>query len=154
MSPPDFHDHSREPVGLASLAPSTPIEAPPLVVHGDPSRPGPVWASTALPTSSASRPHVSWVRPSELPTLVGRELLGRVTELQSAFARGAWRAPVKVVRAARDQVAARTAPNLDFDPPPRQSLTRDVGGGGDPMDQVDPTDPTLVGPHDEGVQLA
>lgn len=145
---PDLHDHLREPVGPTALAPTPPTAPPPLAVHGDPSRPDPTQTPSALPAMSTPHAQVAWVRPSELSTLVGRELLGRAVELQSAFAKGTWRAPVKVVRAVRDRIATRNTRDPDFNLPRREPVAQSVGDGLDPMD------PILDGPHDEGVQLA
>lgn len=135
-----------EPEVPVAHVPSAPISPAPLAVHGDPSRPD-RQPPSALPASTAHA-KLAWERPSEIPTLVGRELLGRAVELQSAFARGSWRAPARVVRTVRDRIPLRDAPDPDFEVPRRQPIAPVNGDGLDPMD------PILDGPDNEGATLA
>jgi hypothetical protein len=67
--------------------PEQSVEA--LAIHRDPSLPGTL--TTSAP--AASRPSVAWVRPSELPTLVGAPWIRRGIDLQSELTRRARRTP-------------------------------------------------------------
>lgn len=60
-----------------------------LAVHRDPSLPAK--ASAAEP--DRSRPTVAWVRPSELPTLIGAPWVRRGIDLQAELTRRARRTP-------------------------------------------------------------
>lgn len=87
----------------------------PLAVGPDPSlhastSGGAAAAAVGGSAGAGSRSQVAWVRPSDLPTTVGRELMGRASDLQAAFARAVWRAPVTAVRAAHGTLAARRTP--------------------------------------------
>ena len=67
-----------------------------LAVHRDPSIPiGPQAAE-----AKAQR-GVAWVRPSELPTLIGSKWAGRGIDLQSELVRRSRRAPIKAAKAGR-----------------------------------------------------
>ncbi len=68
-----------------------------LAVHSDPSIAAP---STTTDTDRA-RPTVAWVRPSDLPTLIGAPMVGRGIDLQSELVRRSRRAPVKATARAR-----------------------------------------------------
>lgn len=78
----------------STSAPERSFEA--LAVHRDPSLPG--TATTVAP--GPARPSVAWVRPSELPTIVGAPWVRRGIDLQSELTRRARRTP---------QTAATTA---------------------------------------------
>jgi hypothetical protein len=71
-----------------------------LAVHRDPSVPG----ITADQESDRARPTVAWVRPSEVPTLLGASVARRGIDLQAELARRARRGP----GAAVSKVARRT----------------------------------------------
>ena len=61
-----------------------------LAVHRDPSVPAMAGVRQEL---HPSRPNVAWVRPSEMPTLLGSQLVGRGIDLQTEMARRARRTP-------------------------------------------------------------
>lgn len=83
-----------------------PDEAPPqpqsdtstaaLAVHRDPSAP-----STPANKAAKSERGIAWVRPSELPTLIGSSWGRRGIDLQSELVRRSSRAPLKAARAGR-----------------------------------------------------
>ena len=60
-----------------------------LAVHRDPSIPD----TTVTQESDLSQPSVAWVRPSEMPTLLGSKLVRRGIDLHAELARRARRAP-------------------------------------------------------------
>jgi hypothetical protein len=60
-----------------------------LAVHRDPSVP----AAGATQQTDRSQPSVAWVRPSEMPTLLGSKFVRRGIDLQSELTRRARRAP-------------------------------------------------------------
>lgn len=60
-----------------------------LAVHRDPSLPD----TTAKQETDRSRPTVAWVRPSEMPTLIGAAWVRRGIDLQSELTRRARRTP-------------------------------------------------------------
>ncbi len=66
-----------------------------LAVHRDPSVP------PATTTTKAQRPGVAWVRPTELPTLVGSTVARRGIDLQSDLVRRSRRAPLTATEAGR-----------------------------------------------------
>ncbi|HEY6797927.1 MAG TPA: hypothetical protein VI248_24900 [Kineosporiaceae bacterium] len=67
-----------------------------LAVHRDPSIPD------AAPRSEPKAVRgVAWVRPSELPTMVGTKWAGRGIDLQSDLVRRARRVPITAARAGR-----------------------------------------------------
>ena len=73
-----------------------PVEA--LAVHRDPSVP----ETAAKQESEHSRPTVAWVRPSEMPTLIGSTFVRRGIDLQAELTRRARRSPgAAVSKAAR-----------------------------------------------------
>ena len=67
-----------------------------LAMHGDPS----VVVATE-PTGPTAQRGIAWVRPSELPTLVGSTLANRGIDLQSELVRRSRRAPVAAAKAGR-----------------------------------------------------
>lgn len=79
-----------------SHAPAAPSqdEVEALAVHRDPS----VRARSVASEPDRSRPSVSWVRPTELPTLVGGAWVRRGIDLQAELVRRARRAPVNATR--------------------------------------------------------
>ena len=68
-----------------------------LAVHRDPSIPTPAPGAEA----KSPRPGIGWVRPSELPTLIGSPSIRRGIDLQSELVRRSRRAPLKAARAGR-----------------------------------------------------
>lgn len=66
-----------------------------LAVHRDPSVPD------ATTTTKPGSPGVAWVRPSDLPTLVGSTVARRGIDLQSELVRRSRRAPVTAAKAGR-----------------------------------------------------
>ena len=91
-------------------------EPPLLAIHGDPSRPQIEARSTPL-----SKNGVAWVRPSDLPTLIGSRLIGRGLDLKAELVRRA-KLPVGP-RAPK----ARTTKTAIADPEP-PSITHRPGG--------------------------
>lgn len=75
-----------------------------LAVHRDPSLPGA--RTQAVPEQP--RPTVAWVRPSELPTLVGAPWIRRGIDLQAELTRRARRTPRTVATKAGRRIS-RTA---------------------------------------------
>lgn len=67
-----------------------------LAIHRDPSIPAP-----APPEGRSQRPGVAWVRPSELPTLLGSPVVRRGIDLQAELVRRSRHAPIKAARAGR-----------------------------------------------------
>jgi hypothetical protein len=72
-----------------------------LAVHGDPSIPASTPASTAGTVARPPRPGVAWVRPSEMPTLIGSSWARRGIDLQSELVRRSRRAPLTATRVGR-----------------------------------------------------
>ena len=142
MTSPDFLE--REPESPAPAEPPSTRAAPsPLAVHGDPSHPDPGQGfAPAHATGTAQRGQVAWVAPAEMPALVGRKLLGRAVEVQSAFARRNWRAPVRLTRAVVGGLDRSPTLVADTGPTPSPSVTR-----------VMDADDLLGGPDPEEVQL-
>jgi len=81
-----------------------------LAVHQDPSQP----SVTSQAEPDRSRPTVAWVRPSELPTLIGAPWVRRGIDLQSELTRRARRSAGAVASRAARRVSrtaiARTDP--------------------------------------------
>lgn len=80
-----------------------------LAVHRDPSLP----TATSGAEGRSPRPGLTWVRPSELPTLIGSPWVGRGIDLQSDLVRRTRRAPLKAATAGRRisrTAIARTEP--------------------------------------------
>lgn len=76
---------------LPEPAPSAPAEkhVEALAVHRDPSLP----ETMTKQGTDRSRPTVAWVRPSEMPTLLGSSWVRRGIDLQSELTRRARRTP-------------------------------------------------------------
>ena len=142
MSAGDFRDLEPEP--LLAVPPAAPTAPSPLAVHGDPSRPAPdPDVALTQATDRAQRAQVAWMRPADMPTLVGRELLGRAVEVQATFAHRSWSAPARITRAAIATHDRPQAPESDAGPePPRGVDARGVDA-----------DELLDGPDQQGVQL-
>lgn len=86
-----------------------------LAVHRDPSVP-------TTPLSNAAKPErgLAWVRPSELPTLIGSTWGRRGIDLQAELVRRSRRAPIKGARAGRRITRAVISPSTT----PRTTTTR------------------------------
>lgn len=67
-----------------------------LALQRDPSVP-----AANEPTEPTPQRGIAWVRPSELPTLVGSKLANRGIDLQSELVRRSRRAPIKAAKAGR-----------------------------------------------------
>ena len=142
MSIGDFRDLEPEP--LLAVPPVAATAPSPLAVHGDPSRPAPDSDDAITPaTDRAQRAQVAWMRPADMPPLVGRELLGRAVEVQAAFAHRSWSAPARITRAAIAAHDRPQAPESDagLQPPPG------VDARGVDADEL------RDGPDQQGVQL-
>ena len=68
-----------------STPPTSDTQEPPiLAIHGDPSRHQTESTSKPLPKNG-----VAWVRPSDLPTVIGTRLIGRGLDLKAELVRRA-----------------------------------------------------------------
>jgi len=67
-----------------------------LALHRDPSVP-----VAKQPTEPIAQRGIAWVRPSELPTLVGSKLANRGIDLQAELVRRSRRAPVTAAKTGR-----------------------------------------------------
>ena len=82
---------------------STP-ETSPLAIHGDPTQ-----ATTTRPSGPGpTQRSIAWVRPSELPTVVGAPWVRRGVDLQAELARRTRRAPASATSRAGRRIT-RTA---------------------------------------------
>lgn len=100
MNIPELYERrlDREgPVPVSTPEPEKAVSA--LAVHRDPSLP-PTAPQAAI---DRTRPSVAWVRPSEVPGVLGARWVGRGIDLQAELARRARRTP----GAAAAQVARR-----------------------------------------------
>ena len=79
-------DRTRPELGDPAIAAA---DASPLAIHGDPSQARTTTGRAAQPWPRS----ITWVRPSELPTMVGAPWVGRGAELHAEMARRARRAP-------------------------------------------------------------
>lgn len=93
--------------------------APALAVHRDPSVPPTTTVTKAL------RPGIAWVRPSELPTLVGSTVARRGIDLQSELVRRSRRAPVTAAKVGRR--ITRTAIGRPAPITPTATTTEELG---------------------------
>lgn len=92
-----------------------------LAVHRDPSIP----QDAPERAAERGRPSVAWVRPSEMPTLVGSSWVGRGVDLQSELTRRARRTP-----GAASKIARRVTRNAIGRPEPSSpTVTNDEGLG-------------------------
>jgi hypothetical protein len=73
------------------------------VLHGDPSLPQPV-----QPSAEPVRPTITWVRPSEVSTLIGARWAGRGIDLQDELTRRARRAPAAAATKAASRLTHPT----------------------------------------------
>ena len=148
MSIRDFREHEPELMTPMDSAPAQ-TAPPPLAMHADPSQPAPgQGAVLAQATAVAQHAQVTWMRPTDLPTLAGRELLGRAVEVQTVLAHRNWRAPVRITEAVRGRLTDRQTPAPDVDLEPRP------GVGARCVDALDGVDALVDGLEPEGVRLA
>lgn len=106
MNTPDFYER-RDDRTLPEQPPTPQArqdDVSALAVHRDPS----VQTSPSATQADRTRPTVAWVRPSDLPTLIGATSVRRGIDLQSELVRRARRAPAKTAARASRRVT-RTA---------------------------------------------
>jgi hypothetical protein len=95
-------------------------QASPLGVHGDPSR-GPAPKTRPAATSQRS---IAWVRPSELPTMVGAPWLRHGADLHAEMARRARRAPATAASRAGRRITRTAIGRPEPTSPTREGLSR------------------------------
>ena len=83
-------------------SPERPEEA--LAVHRDPSVP----TDQATPRSERARFGIAWVRPSEMPTVLGSRYVRRGIDVEAALARRARRVPGAAISAASRRITRTT----------------------------------------------
>jgi hypothetical protein len=91
-----------------------------LAVHRDPSVP-----TTPVSNAAKSQRGIAWVRPSELPALIGSTWGRRGIDLQSELVRRSRRAPIKAARAGRRITCAVISPSTT--PSTTTTRTEDFG---------------------------
>jgi hypothetical protein len=91
-----------------------------LALHRDPSVP-----MTQETTEAKAQRSIAWVRPSELPTMVGSKWANRGIDLQSELVRRSRRAPAKAARAGRR--ISRTAIARPEPATPSVTTTEELG---------------------------
>jgi hypothetical protein len=101
---------SNEPI------PSTSDQEPPspLAIHADPSRHRPT-----VPSPPLSKSGVAWIRPSDLPTMIGGRVLGRGLDLKAELvrrAKHAIRPHAPRARTTRTAIAAPAPPSITHRP--------------------------------------
>jgi hypothetical protein len=84
-----------------------------LAVHRDPSVP----TAGAKQESDRPRPSVAWLRPSEMPTLLGSKLVRRGIDLQSELTRRARRTPGAAVSKASRRITRTSIARPDSTSP-------------------------------------
>ena len=93
-----------------------------LAVHKDPSVP----TSGARQETDRSQPSVAWVRPSEMPTLLGSKFVRRGIDLQAELTRRARRTPGSAVSKASRSITRTSIARPDTTGP---SITDQEGLG-------------------------
>lgn len=93
-----------------------------LAVHKDPSVP----TGEAKQETDRSQPSVAWVRPSEMPTLVGSKFVRRGIDLQAELTRRARRTPGAAVSKASRRITRTSIARPDT---PGPSITDQEGLG-------------------------
>ena len=92
MNTPDPYDRRTDRNLYEATKPAEqPSERSALAVHDDPSRP----KSAATSEPGRTRPSIAWVRPSDLPTVIGTPWARRGIDLQAELSRRARRSPAK-----------------------------------------------------------
>jgi hypothetical protein len=88
-----------------------------LTLHGDPSLP-----EAVQPSAEPVRPTITWVRPSEVSTLIGARWAGRGIDLQDDLTRRARRAPAAAATKAASRLThpapGRSLPSAPTATPP------------------------------------
>lgn len=88
-----------------------------LAVHRDPSTP-----QAVPPGREPVRPTIAWVRPSEVPTLIGARWVGRGIDLQTELTRRGRRAPAAAAtEATRRVIRPAIGRPQSFAPPANRS---------------------------------
>ena len=87
-----------------NLATEQAAEPSALAVHRDPSQP-PLAAAAG---ADRSKPSIAWVRPTDMPTVIGTAWVRRGIDLQAELTRRARRSPIIVTAHARGRIS-RTA---------------------------------------------
>jgi hypothetical protein len=99
------------PTAVPEPAPNAPA------LHGDPSLP-----HIVQPSADPARPTITWVRPSEVSTLIGARWAGRGIDLQDDLTRRARRAPAaaatKAARRLTHPALGRSLPSAPTATPP------------------------------------
>lgn len=101
MNTPDLYERRLDrtlPEPAPTPEPDTAVDA--LAVHRDPSVP----TVEAKQNADRSRPSVAWVRPSEVPTLLGSTFVRRGIDLQAELTRRARRTPGATVSKASRRI--------------------------------------------------
>lgn len=93
-----------------------------LAVHRDPSVP----TVEAKPDPDRSQPSVAWVRPSEVPTLLGSKFVRRGIDLQAELTRRARRTPGAAVSQASRRITRTSIARTDSASP---TITNQEGLG-------------------------
>lgn len=93
-----------------------------LAVHRDPSVP----TAEAKQAAERSQPGVAWVRPSEMPTLLGSKFVRRGIDLQAELTRRARRTPGAAVSKASRRITRTSIARPDTTSP---SITNQEGLG-------------------------
>lgn len=93
-----------------------------LAVHKDPS----VTAAESKQETDRSQPSVAWVRPSEMPTLLGSKFVRRGIDLQAELTRRARRTPGAAVAKASRRITRTSIAQPDTTSP---SITDQEGLG-------------------------
>ena len=93
-----------------------------LAVHRDPSVP----TAEAAQETERSQPGVAWVRPSEMPTLLGSKFVRRGIDLQAELTRRARRTPGAAVSKASRRITRTSIARPDMTSP---SITNQEGLG-------------------------
>lgn len=102
-------DHAAEPRQDPPAPAPTPAPAPevsPLAVHGDPSQAAAPTGTTPEPTNAQRA--IQWVRPSELPTMLGGRYVRKGMDAQAQLTRRVRRATGMVASRGRVRIS-RTA---------------------------------------------
>jgi hypothetical protein len=107
---PDTHTQDAATAGAVSA----------LAVHRDPS----FTTKASSAGATTQRPGIVWVRPSELPTLVGSPLVGRGINLQTELIRRSRRIPLTAARAGRR--VTRTSIAAPQPAPPHMTSSQDL----------------------------
>ncbi|GGO85051.1 hypothetical protein GCM10011584_04070 [Nocardioides phosphati] len=123
MNTPDPYERRRDRT-LPEPAPAPDAEkaVDALAVHRDPSVP----TAEATQETERSQPGVAWVRPSEIPTLLGSKFVRRGIDLQAELTRRARRTPGTAVSKASRRISRTSIARPDSASP---SITSQEGLG-------------------------